>query len=389
MKILLVGNYEKDKQFSMQKFASCLEEELRQQGNEVKTCKPTAIFGKYFKSTSQGLGKWLGYLDKYLLFPIILKKCAQWAEIIHICDHSNAMYVPYIKSHPHLVTCHDMMAIRCALGEFSQHNQVGKTGRLQQQWILSGLKTANHIAAVSNATKQDLIRLTNQPSNSKFSVIHNGLNFPFKSIPKEIAVDLLEKYGILDNTEFLLHVGGNQWYKNRKGVLEIYKHIINRQPNCSLKLVMAGQVFTEELNKFVQQFDLGDRVIELTEPTTEELAALYSLTTALIFPSLCEGFGWPIIEAQACNALVFTSNREPMTEIGGVAALYIDPEAPEQAATIIIDSLNNKNLIEKTTQSNMLNVSQFSIESMVKKYLSLYKSIISKNVISNENSTYN
>ena len=90
------------------------------------------------------------------------------------------------------------------------------------------------------------------------------------------------------------------------------------------------------------------------------------MTTAFIFPSLCEGFGWPIIEAQACNALVFTSNREPMTEVGGDAAIYIDPEAPDQAASIITATLDNNDLINKTRNANPSNLSQFSTELMVR-----------------------
>jgi glycosyltransferase involved in cell wall biosynthesis len=141
---------------------------------------------------------------------------------------------------------------------------------------------------------------------------------------------------------------------------------------------MAGKPLTDELQKLIQQHGLQDKVIELTEPSTENLEALYSLATAFIFPSLCEGFGWPIIEAQACNALVFTSNREPMTEVGGDAAIYIDPEAPDQAASIITDALGNNDLINKTLKANSSNLLQFSTELMVERYLSFYQTIILK-----------
>lgn len=377
MKILLIGNYAKDHQFSMQKFTDCLEQGLLQQGHQVRLCRPPAVFGLPFKSTVTGLAKWLGYIDKYLLFPLTLKKSAHWADIIHICDHSNAIYVPYIKKHAHLVTCHDLMAVRSALGEFEENNQVGKSGQLQQQWILKGLQAASNIASVSNATQQDVMRLAKQPAEN-LTVIHNGLNYAFNPVAKEQALALLTKYGITENMRFLLHVGGNQWYKNRNGLLAIFNRIIKQQPDTDLKLIMAGKRLTDELHGLIQQYDLQDKVIELTEPSTEDLCALYSLATAFIFPSLCEGFGWPIIEAQACNALVFTSNREPMTEVGGDAAIYIDPEAPDQAASIIIDALGNNDLIKKTLKANPSNLLQFSTELMVEKYLSFYQAIILK-----------
>ncbi len=377
MKILLVGNYAKDHQFSMQKFSASLEQGLFQLGHQVKVCQPQAVFGRPFESTVSGLAKWLGYIDKYLLFPLTLKRSSQWADIIHICDHSNAIYVPHIKKYAHLVTCHDLMAVRSALGEFEEHNQVGKSGQIQQQWILEGLQASNHIASVSNATQQDVMRLAKQ-SADKVSVIHNGLNYAFNPVAKEQALGLLTQYGITENMRFLLHVGGNQWYKNRKGLLAIFNQLIQQQPDTDLKLVMAGKPMTEELRGLIGEYGLHDKVIELPEPSTEGLEALYSLATAFIFPSLYEGFGWPIIEAQACNALVFTSNREPMTEVGGDAALYIDPEAPAQAAAFIIEALDDKALISQTLKANQPNLLQFGTDLMVERYLSFYQTIILK-----------
>jgi glycosyltransferase involved in cell wall biosynthesis len=377
MKILLIGNYAKDHQFSMQKFSVCLEEALLAQGHEVRLCRPPAILGSPFESTVSGMAKWLSYIDKYLLFPFMLRNLAHWADIIHICDHSNAMYVNYISNYPHLVTCHDLMAVRNALGEFNDNNKISKTGLLLQKWILKGLQASSNIVSDSNATHQDVMRLANHASENA-TVIHIGLNYPFNPVAKEPALTMLAKYGITENMHFLLHVGGNQWYKNRKGLLAIYNQIIQQKPDADLKLVMAGKALTDELHQLIQQYGLQEKVIVLIEPSTEELCALYSLATAFIFPSLCEGFGWPIIEAQACNTLVFTSNREPMTEVGGDAAIYIDPDVPDQAASIIIDGLGNKHLINKIVHATSSNLSKFSIELMVQRYLSLYQGIILK-----------
>jgi glycosyltransferase involved in cell wall biosynthesis len=375
MKILLIGNYAKDHQFSMQKFTDCMEQGLLQQGHQVKLCQPQAVFGLPFESTASGLAKWLGYIDKYLLFPLILRKQAQWADIIHICDHSNAIYVSHIKNKPHLVTCHDLMAVRSALGEFKDHNQVGKSGKMQQQWILKGLQTASNIASVSNATQQDVMRLAKQPVD-RLTVIHNGLNYAYSPLAKAQALTLLTPYGITEHRRFLLHLGGNQWYKNRKGLLAIFNQLVKQQPATDLQLVMAGKPLTDELRGLIKDYNLQDKVIEVTGPSTEAIGALYSLATAFIFPSLCEGFGWPIIEAQACNALVFTSNREPMTEVGGDAAIYFDPENPGQAALIITEALDNNDLIDQTLKAIPVNLLQFGTELMVAKYLSLYQKII-------------
>ena len=96
---------------------------------------------------------------------------------------------------------------------------------------------------------------------------------------------------------------------------------------------------TDEMRQFIKIHNLTQKVIELVEIDNENLRALYSAATALLFPSLYEGFGWPIIEAQACGCPVFTSNRSPMNDVGGEAAIYIEPDQPKETAEKIIHYL--------------------------------------------------
>jgi glycosyltransferase involved in cell wall biosynthesis len=90
----------------------------------------------------------------------------------------------------------------------------------------------------------------------------------------------------------------------------------------------------------------------------------------MIFPSLQEGFGWPIAEAQACGAIVATTVRAPMTEVGGDAAIYFNPENPDQAAEIIFS-----NLAEKKDWSHLgaENTKRFSTETMISSYIEGYQ----------------
>src|SRR5258708_722987 len=110
MKILLIGNYIPDQQESMQRFANMLEVGLTQLGHEVRLIRPEPFFGK-IRPSPEGFGKWLGYIDKFLLFPSRLRKAIAWADVVHICDHSDAFYTKYIQNKPHLVTCHDLLAV--------------------------------------------------------------------------------------------------------------------------------------------------------------------------------------------------------------------------------------------------------------------------------------
>ena len=220
MKVLLVGNYANDEQESMQRFAALLNAGLRKAGHEVRLIRPIPVIGR-LKPAVHGVGKWCGYVDKFAFFPPELKAAAKWADIIHVCDHSNAFYVKYLSSRPHVVTCHDLLAISSALDEIPE-NRTSWTGQQLQKMILGGLRRARHVICVSEATRVELIRLTGLPEH-RVSLIYNGLNYPYAPFVKSHEG---RSTGGLDTSEpFFLHVGGNQWYKNRLGVLEIFSHL--------------------------------------------------------------------------------------------------------------------------------------------------------------------
>ncbi|PPS42811.1 glycosyltransferase family 1 protein [Chroococcidiopsis sp. TS-821] len=367
MKILLIGNYLPDCQESMQRFADMLHTGLIQLNYEVRLLKPQPFFGK-LKVSNQGLSKWLGYVDKFVLFPQTIQQAITWADIVHICDHSNSIYTKYLQRVPHVVTCHDLLAVRSALGEIKE-NPTKWSGRKLQQMILRGLERSQRIVCVSQQTKKDLLRITSiEPST--ISVIYDGLNYPYAPVPKVEMFARCQALGIDINFPFLLHVGGNHWYKNRLGVLAVFHHL--KQHNSNIFLVMVGKPFTWEMQQFIQERGLETHVKELVAIENNDLRALYSAATALLFPSLQEGFGWPIAEAQACGCPVITSNRPPMTEVAGNAAIYIDPENPKAAAQEIAQHLPT---ISKLKQAGFVNVQRFAPQKMLESYIDVYQEI--------------
>ena len=291
----------------------------------------------------------------------------RWADVVHICDHSNSFYTKHMRSVPHIVTCHDLLAVRSALGEIPE-NRTRWTGRQLQRMILNGLKEAQHIACVSEATRRDLLRIASIPAG-RVSRIYNSLNYPYKPMEKHEAAPRLQKLRVDPNQSFLLHVGGNQWYKNRLGVLRIFSQVIKRPVKHNLNLVMVGKPWTPDMRRFVDAHGMNNVAIELTEVGDEDLRALYSTARMLLFPSLQEGFGWPIIEAQSCGCPVLTSDRPPMDEVGGSAAIYIDPEKPELAA-LTLEAALSRNLFAR--EPSLENAARFNESTMIDSYLFLY-----------------
>jgi glycosyltransferase involved in cell wall biosynthesis len=354
----------------MDRFAGVLYDRLRATGHPVRLIKPQPFFGRVLPSAT-GFGKWLGYLDRFLIFRPVLKHSADWADIVHICDQANAIYTPLLNRKPHLVTCHDMLSIRSALGEITEH-KTGPTGKVYQRWILSGIKQARYVACVSKTTYDDLLRLTGLETD-RVSVVRNGLNYAYHPMSEKLSYFHLAQIGIADTRPFFLHVGNNNWYKNKQGLLRIFSQLTHLASGKNLHLVLAGQALTNSLRFLAQKIGVYDRIRETPNLTNEQLCALYSCAEGLIFPSLEEGFGWPIIEAQACGCPVFTSNRAPMTENSGSAAVFFDPLNETVAARIIWKAIQHKALLQERGYQNAM---KFSTEIMISDYVDYYRQII-------------
>ena len=368
MRVLLLGNYVNDGQESMQRFAAFMEQGLTQAGHEVQLLRPPSIVGQLWRS-GRGLGKWLGYIDKFGSFPVVLRSAVKRADLVHICDHSNSFYTKYLWAVPHVVTCHDLFAIRSALREIPQH-QTRWTGRQLQRLILKGLTSAQHVVCVSESTRKDLLRIADIPER-RVSCTYNSLTYPYSRMNEHEAVPRIRRFGIDTTRPFLLHVGGNHWYKNRLGVLRIFSALRQFMHEQTFTLVMVGEPWTAEMRRFVRRHGLSGIVRELTGVDNEDLRALYSTAAVMLFPSLQEGFGWPIVEAQACGCPVATSNRPPMNEVAGKAAIYIDPENAESAAAALRDAFEG---VAELRESSLQNATRFR-SGMIDSYASLYERI--------------
>ena len=381
VKILLIGNYANDRQESMQRFAETLYAGFLECGHEVDLLRPPAILGRWGKA-SGGLGKWLGYFDKFLLFPRRLQGHLAAAEVVHICDHSNSMYVSSLGSKAHVVTCNDLLAVRSALGEFPQ-NATRFTGRILQRWIVNGLRRARYVTSISHATQRDLLRITGRKAEDG-EVIHMGLNQAFSPVDRveqdRALAGIFQRLDLPRPRRYLFHIGGNQWYKNRLGLLSIFAQVIG-MVDFPLQLVIAGAALDSGQMSMAAKLGIVDRISFIGSVSSEDLRALYAGAEALVFPSLAEGFGWPIVEAQACGSRVLTSGRAPMDEIGGSACAYVDPDDAATAGRALAEMLT-ESAAERTVrvQEGLRNAEKYRTQKMIAHYLAVYKKVVEAGV---------
>ena len=316
MRILLVGNYAPDALESMARYAVLMQQGLQELGHEVVLACPGVVLNRA-QRPPRNMWKWVGYLDKYLLGVPRLRRAAADADIVHICDQGNSVYVPLTRGVPHLVTCHDLLAVRGALGEPTDC-PASFAGRHLQKSILRGLRRAHALACVSTATQRDAQRLL-PGYTGQIMLTPNALNYPYRRIGAALALArLAELPGFDTATPFVLNVGSNLRRKNRPAVLHAVAAVRSAWPG---RIVFAGEPLSAELRLLARELRISDRVVEVVKPSNEVLEALYNQALALHFPSRFEGFGWPVIEAQACGCPVICSDREPLSEVAGGAAI--------------------------------------------------------------------
>ena len=380
MRILLIGNFVPDRQESMLRFAQLLTAGLRDAGHEVTTWSPEPQLVRLLPTYRYGgPSKFIGYVDKFLLFPRQVKRRLRGrlnADIVHIIDHANSIYGPLFAGRPLLATCHDLLQIRAARGEFKEH-RVSGLGRRYKSWILKSIGKLPHVATPSTETAVQLQRLT-PLTPDRISVIPLGLNFPYRRASSTEALPIVKNLLVQRNYPaeisdhggrgFLLNIGGGQWYKNRGGLIEMYAALRQRLQPVP-RLLLVGKPLSAELSSRAQQLGMAEDIVHVSNVSELELQALYSCAEALIFPSWHEGFGWPVAEAQSCGCPVFTSDRAPMTEVGGDGAYYIDPGEPVAAAAKIAAFWPKR---AELSARGLARASEWSQTRMIERYLATY-----------------
>ena len=368
MKVLLVGNYEFDGSTSMKVWADTLLRELRQRGIDVHPIAPRPFFGK-LKPSAHGLGKWLGYIDRFVIFPRKLRAEAARAHIVHLCDHGSAVYVSALKGTPVVVTCHDMIGVRRALGELPELRS-SPFGQFQQRSICRGLSSASRVACVSRATFDDARRILGDEKNLR--IVLNGLNRPFQPLAPGEADRRLADSKVTE-APFVLHLGSNVPYKNRGGVLRIFAKAAAK---TSLQLVIAGEALDRNLTRLARELQIEDRIVQLVKPGVGLIEALYNRAACLLFPSRYEGFGWPPIEAQACGCPVVASDIPPLLEVLGQSAVLkpVQDEAgmAEAVVRLAVDPEYRKQMQQRGLENVRL---RFQTSRMMDEYMALYREL--------------
>ena len=380
--LVIIANYEADEQYSMLYLADLFQESLSPLIPDLRILRPPVVFGRFFANFPT-LSKWLKYIDKYIFFTPFLAFYSSFnatdCSVYHIVDQSNSFYSFFLPNFRVLVTCCDILAFRCSLGHFPV--KTGLLGKLLQFFIAAGLRNSAHIVAISESTKTDLINTLSIPSNH-VSTSYLPLNYAYRRISVSAALAELSTYPSLPTFSFLggfiLHVGGNEWYKNRIGACYIYRAYVEQcitMGSSPVPLVLAGKALSSEIKSFILDHP-SLSIFHIPSPSRSQLNALYSLASLFLFPSISEGFGWPILEAMSCGCPVLTSASPPMTEVAGPSGFFLDPTDFIASSLQITRILNMSSLQLSAWRSSLsTNLSRFDRSKFVNTYLKCYQDL--------------
>jgi glycosyltransferase involved in cell wall biosynthesis len=196
---------------------------------------------------------------------------------------------------------------------------------------------------------------------------------------------------------WLLHVGSHVWYKNKPGLLHLYAAVRAQYQAQGKKpiprMIWVSPPLTHELQTLAHSLEIvpGKDLIVVSHAANAAVAALYSHAGAVLLPSWFEGFGWPIVEAHHCAAWVVTTQRAPMTELGGLAATYLPMPPWEANATLQAQALQAwaqqcaplvchalaapDSLRQAQRQRSLAQARPFNTAQMTQRYLSLYQQL--------------
>jgi len=232
---------------------------------------------------------------------------------------------------------------------------------------------ADLLLADSESTRQDLIELMHVASE-RIRVIYPALDPSFYPRDDAEVQAVCARYGIVG--PYILSVGTLQPRKNFVRLIEAY-HTVWAARDIPHRLVIAGGPgwLYEPIYEARERLRLQDRVILPGFVEEQHLPALYSGADLFAFPSLYEGFGFPVLEAMACNTPVITSNTSSLPEAAGRAALLVPPTDVDALAEAISQGISNTALRQELLRAGREQCSRFSWDQSAEQLLAAYASL--------------
>lgn len=301
----------------------------------------------------KGQRKVLKYINKVIAADKLQKGTF---DIFHP-TYYDPYFLNYVKGKRFVITVHDMIH-----EVFNIEEYFGKLSMLETKRVL--LERSERVIAVSEFTKRDILRYIDI-SPDKIEVVHHGIDENYNGSTSTIAKNASQRY--------FLFVGRRSGYKN---FLFMIKAIADLIKDFKINIIcVGGGHITREEGSVLEVLGLSDKVYNFTQVSEAKLKELYSNALALIYPSLYEGFGMPLLEAMVNECPVLSSASSSLPEVGGDAALYFNATSADSIIEVVQTFLTESKTREMLIKKGSERVQNFSWQKASEKLTQIYSSI--------------
>ncbi|MEM6298670.1 MAG: glycosyltransferase family 1 protein [Bacteroidota bacterium] len=304
-----------------------------------------------------------------------LRKISKWARSVDLQKEVQTDKIDLFHGLSHelpwkpspctsIVTIHDLIALLFP----EQYSFVDR--KIYQAKMKRACQTADHIIAISQSTKRDLMDFYQLPER-KISVVYQDCDPAFRRVcMEEEKAAVRQKYELPER--FLLSVGT---IIERKRLLSILKALHAMLPAERIPLVVVGKgrAYREKCQQFVVQKGLKKWVYFRENITFQDLPAVYQQALIFLYPSVYEGFGIPVLEAQHSGVPVITSRFSSLPEVGGTHSIQLDPDDIEHLKTEILELAEDEPRQEQMIQEGYKYIKQFAAERTIPQLMGIYQ----------------
>ena len=308
---------------SMETYADGLVAGLREAfpGWEVGEVEPLQLHNTGISSRpARALNGARRYLDRFWSYPH--KALATRADIFHVVSDHYFQVARFRRPAGTRVvaTCHDLIYYRFRknIEQFAAFVGISRTA---QEFSMRSLRFCDHVVTLSQDNADDLNTILDVP-RERMTIVHNAVPAHFVPATAESRANARARWGLPEGAMAIMHVGTVEPRKNVDAILEAMGLLKDE----NVLFLKAGIEFTDAQKSRIGQLGIGGRIRHLGRIPNEQMVEIYHASDALVFPSLYEGFPFPIVEAMASGTPVITSTASSLPETAGGAALLVEPQ---------------------------------------------------------------
>lgn len=358
--------------FSMDVYADSLVKGLRAVRPDWEIIERSPVLGKASARQSNMVAGGRKYYERYWRYPRSLQQVD--ADIFHVIDHSDGYLGYWLNFYrkQNVVTCHDLINLTQP-ESFKGRARFPMISLSAWKFAVQGMKTADHVIAVSSHTKKDTVeQLAISPP--KITVVPNAVDPIFRLLPQAHTDPFREQMGLKPGTIGLLNVGSNNARKNVLMVLKVLASLKSR--GLSAQFWKVGADFDQEQQTYIKTHQLEACTTYLGQPDEDELVRIYNAADILVAPSLYEGFGLTLLESMACGTPVVAANVTAIPEVVGDAGVLVNPLDVDAIATAVQALSHDLQQRQVLIDRGLERVKQFTWEKTAEQVASIYERVL-------------